>query len=66
MCCLVATHPVLSRDCDGILRNDLTDHQKLNLVLHFSNYNSFSTFKFPTTILCSKHRSFEYCNFNAP
>ena len=30
--CLVSTHPELSRDCDVLLRNDLTDNQKLDLV----------------------------------
>ena len=37
--CLAPTHPELSRDCEVILHNDLTDIQKLDLVLHFSNYN---------------------------
>ena len=32
--CLVLTHPELSRDCEVLLRNDLTDNQKLDLVRH--------------------------------
>ena len=58
--CLVATHPVLSRDCEVLLWNGLTDNQKLDLVLHFSNHNPSSSFKFPTTIAYGKHGSFQY------
>ena len=34
--CLVATHPKLCRNCEVLLRNDLTTNQKLDLVLQFS------------------------------
>ena len=58
--CLVLTHPELSRDYEVLLRNDLTDSQKLDLVQHFSNYNPSLSFKFPTTLAYGKHRSFQY------
>ena len=51
---------MLSHDCEELLRDDLTSSQKLDLVLHFSEYNPSSTFKFPTTMAYSKHRSFQY------
>ena len=50
----------LSSDCEVLLRSDLTDEEKLEIALNFSQYNPSSTFSFPTTLEYSKKRSFQY------
>lgn len=50
----------LHSDCEVLLRGDLTDAQKLELALNFSQYNPSSTFSFPTTIEYGKKRSFQF------
>ena len=50
----------LHNDCEVLLRSDLTDAQKLELALNFSQYNPSPTSKFPTTVEYGKKRSFQY------
>ena len=48
-------------DCEVLLQRDLTEAQKLELVLNFSKYSPCSTFVFPMTVEYGKKWSFQDC-----
>ena len=48
------------RDCNILLQNNLTEEQKLNVVLNFAQYNPPSTYSYPTKSEYGKCRSFQH------
>ena len=48
------------RDSNILLQNDLTEEQKLNVILNFAQYNPPSTYSYPTKSEYGKCRSFQH------
>lgn len=54
----IPTTPV--KDCNILLQNGLTEEQKLNVILNFTQYNPPSTYSYPTKSEYGKCRSFQH------
>ena len=50
----------LPRDCEILLRRDLSEAQKLELILNFPTFSPPSSYQFPTRIEYGKKRSFQH------
>jgi len=50
----------LPRDCETLLRKDLSDANKLEILLYFSSFNPPSSYQFPTKVEFGKNRSFQH------
>lgn len=48
------------RDCNILLQGDLTEEQKLNVILNFTRYNPPSVYSYPTKSEYDKSRSFQH------
>lgn len=60
--CHSSNMPSLSspKDCEILLKFDLSAEQKLDIVLSFPKYNPAATYKFPTKVEYGKNRSFQH------
>ena len=56
---LSATACLLTRDCKVLLQQDLSEAQKLNIVLNFAKFSPPPTYQFPTRMEYGKKRSFQ-------
>ena len=50
----------LPKDCVVLLHNNLSEAQKLEIILHFSTFSPPSSYQFPTTVEYGKKRSFQH------
>ena len=52
--------PSASKDCEILLKSDLSAEQKLDIILSFSKYNPAATYKSPTKVEYGKNCSFQH------